>query len=65
MLSAPNLLTMDMGGTSTDISLIRDGRAMASHDAKVGDFPLMMPVTAIEAIGAGGGSIAWIDGPAC
>ena len=63
MLETANLLTMDMGGTSTDISLIRDGRAMASSDAKVGDFPLMMPVTAIEAIGAGGGSIAWMDGP--
>ena len=63
ILDVPNLLTMDMGGTSTDISLIRDGRAMASHEARVGDFPLMMPVTAIEAIGAGGGSIAWMDGP--
>jgi N-methylhydantoinase A len=63
MLQTPNLLTMDMGGTSTDISIIRDGRAMSSHDGRVGDFPLMMPVTAIEAIGAGGGSIAWLDGP--
>ena len=63
MLGEPNLLTMDMGGTSTDISLIRDGATMVSHDGRVGDFPLMMPVTAIEAIGAGGGSIAWLDGP--
>ncbi len=63
MLDEPNLLTMDMGGTSTDISLIRGHRAMVSHDGRVGDFPLMMPVTAIEAIGAGGGSIAWLDGP--
>ncbi len=63
MLAEPNLLTMDMGGTSTDISMIRDGDAMVSHDGKVGDFPLMMPVNAIEAIGAGGGSIAWMDGP--
>ena len=61
-LKEKNLLTMDMGGTSTDISLIRDGRATISHEGKVGDFPLMMPVTAIEAIGAGGGSIAWMDG---
>jgi N-methylhydantoinase A len=63
MLGEPNLLTMDMGGTSTDISMIRDGDIMVSHDGKVGDFPIMMPVTAIEAIGAGGGSIAWMDGP--
>ena len=63
MLGEANLLTMDMGGTSTDISLIRDGAIMVSSDGRVGDFPLMMPVTAIEAIGAGGGSIAWRDGP--
>ncbi|MCW3475611.1 hydantoinase/oxoprolinase family protein [Limobrevibacterium gyesilva] len=63
MLGEANLLTMDMGGTSTDISMIRDGRIMVSHDGRVGEFPLMMPVTAIEAIGAGGGSIAWLDGP--
>ena len=54
---------MDMGGTSTDLSLIIDGRPTVSNDAGVGDFPLMMPVTGIEAIGAGGGSIAWMDGP--
>ena len=61
ILGEPNLLTMDMGGTSTDISMINAGQAMTSTDGRVGDFPLMMPVTAIEAIGAGGGSIAWLD----
>jgi N-methylhydantoinase A len=63
MLDAPNLLTMDMGGTSTDISIIRDGAGTFSQHGKVGDFPIIMPVMAIEAIGAGGGSIAWMDGP--
>ena len=63
MLDSPNLLTMDMGGTSTDISLIRDGAGTISQHGKVGDFPIIMPVLAIEAIGAGGGSIAWMDGP--
>jgi N-methylhydantoinase A len=62
-LSGQKLLTMDMGGTSTDLSLIVDGRPTISNAAEVGDFPLMMPVTGIEAIGAGGGSIAWMDGP--
>ncbi|MGL4813618.1 MAG: hydantoinase/oxoprolinase family protein [Beijerinckiaceae bacterium] len=57
-----NILTMDMGGTSTDISLVRDGEALTSSTAEVGDFPVVMPVTGIEAIGAGGGSIASIDG---
>jgi N-methylhydantoinase A len=63
MLGQDNVLTMDMGGTSTDMSLIRGGAPMISSQAAVGDFPLMMPVTAIEAMGAGGGSIAWMDGP--
>jgi N-methylhydantoinase A len=63
MLSLPGILTMDMGGTSTDMSLVVNGQAQVSTEAEVGDFPLMMPVTAIEAIGAGGGSIAWMDGP--
>ena len=61
-LGQQNLLTMDMGGTSTDMSLIRNGEPMVSSQAEVGDFPLMMPVTAIEALGAGGGSVAWMDG---
>lgn len=55
-------LTMDMGGTSTDICLIRDGMPTVAENAEVGDFPLTMPVTGIEAIGAGGGSIARLDG---
>ncbi|TCR65308.1 hydantoinase/oxoprolinase family protein [Bosea sp. BK604] len=55
-------LTMDMGGTSTDMSLILDGRPTVTNEAKVGDFPLTMTVTGIEAVGAGGGSIAWLDG---
>lgn len=55
-------LTMDMGGTSTDMALILGGRPTITNDAAVGDFPLTMPVTGIEAIGAGGGSIAWMDG---
>ncbi len=55
-------LTMDMGGTSTDMSLILGGQPTITNAATVGDFPLTMPVTGIEAVGAGGGSIAWMDG---
>lgn len=58
----PSLLTMDMGGTSTDMSLVRDGRSITSSGSEVGDFPLTLPVTTIEAMGAGGGSIVWTDG---
>lgn len=57
-----NLLTMDMGGTSTDMSLVRGGRSITSTSSEIGEFPLTLPVTTIEAMGAGGGSIAWTDG---
>lgn len=57
-----NLLTMDMGGTSTDMSLVREGRSITSTSSEIGEFPLTLPVTTIEAMGAGGGSIAWTDG---
>ena len=55
------LFTLDMGGTSADMSLI-DGRPRVSVESTIGDFPLFLPAVAIEAIGAGGGSIAWVDG---
>lgn len=55
-------LTFDMGGTSTDVSLIRENAPMISTTSEVGDFPVSMPVTDIEAIGAGGGSIIALDG---
>ncbi|MHB0773010.1 hydantoinase/oxoprolinase family protein [Bradyrhizobium sp. 1.29L] len=57
-----SVLTMDMGGTSTDVALVQVGRPALTAQAEVGDFPLILPVTAIEAMGAGGGSIAWLDG---
>lgn len=56
-----DLITMDIGGTSTDISLIRNGEPAITRDAKLEDFPIRLPVIDINAIGAGGGSIAWID----
>lgn len=61
-LGESNILTMDMGGTSTDISIVRDGQVLTSTAAEVGEFPVVMPVTGIEAIGAGGGSIIAMDG---
>jgi N-methylhydantoinase A len=61
-MGAGKVLTMDMGGTSTDMALILGGQPTITNAAAVGDFPLTMPVTGIEAVGAGGGSIAWMDG---
>jgi N-methylhydantoinase A len=56
-----NLITFDMGGTSADIALVRDGRPVYSTDETVGDFPIVMPVVGVSSIGAGGGSVAWLD----
>ena len=55
------LITFDMGGTSTDISLCQAGVPEFTSSTEVGDFPLMMPVVNVSAIGAGGGSILWVD----
>ncbi len=54
------LLTFDMGGTSTDVSLI-DGEPKLTSEAKINDYPVAIPMVDIHTIGAGGGSIAWID----
>src|SRR5690606_3579927 len=56
-----DLITIDIGGTSTDISLIRDGKAAVTRQASLETIPIRIPVLDINAIGAGGGSIAWID----
>jgi N-methylhydantoinase A len=57
----PQLITFDMGGTSADISLCQAGVPEFTSSTQVGDFPLMMPVVNVSAIGAGGGSILWVD----
>ena len=56
-----NLITFDMGGTSADLALVRDGQPVYSTDETVGDFPIVMPVVGVSSIGAGGGSVAWLD----
>jgi N-methylhydantoinase A len=56
-----NLITFDMGGTSTDVSLIDRGRPQMSNDATVHGYPLKLPMLDIHTVGAGGGSIAAID----
>ena len=61
LIGAGDVITMDVGGTSTDISLIRNGRPETTRQAKIGQIPIRLPTIDINAIGAGGGSIAWID----
>jgi N-methylhydantoinase A len=54
------LLTFDMGGTSTDVALI-DGEIRLTNDGSIGDYPVAVPMVDMHTIGAGGGSIAYID----
>ena len=56
-----NLLGFDMGGTSTDISVVYQGEPLMTTEAEVGGHPVKLPVLDINTIGAGGGSIAWLD----
>lgn len=57
----PNVVTFDVGGTSTDVSVIVDGNPSFAADREVADYPVRIPMVDIHVIGAGGGSIARID----
>jgi N-methylhydantoinase A len=56
-----NVVTLDAGGTSTDLCLIEDGKPHITNGGAVGSFPVRIPMIDIETIGTGGGSIAWIS----
>jgi N-methylhydantoinase A len=56
-----NLITVDMGGTSADICLVRDGEPAVTSQGRVGEWPLHVPMIDIHTIGAGGGSIARVE----
>jgi len=55
-----NIISFDMGGTSSDVSLI-DGQIRRTNESLISDFPLRIPIIDIHSVGAGGGSIAFID----
>ena len=55
-----DILTLDMGGTSTDVSVCTGGEALISRDTVVGDHPVRSPSVDVRSIGAGGGSIAFV-----
>ncbi len=57
----PNVVTFDVGGTSTDVSLIRDTAPQSTSERQLAGYPIKTPMLDIHVIGAGGGSIAWID----
>jgi 5-oxoprolinase (ATP-hydrolysing) len=58
-----NVVTLDIGGTSADIGVAANGQLRMRHllDTKVGDYQAMVPMVDIDTIGAGGGSIAYVD----
>ena len=56
-----NVITLDIGGTSADVSVLIDGAATEVHNRMLAGFPLRLPALDVNAVGAGGGSIAWID----
>jgi N-methylhydantoinase A len=57
----PSLLGVDMGGTSTDISFIHDGDVQMTTEGAIAGRPVLLPMIEINTIGAGAGSIAWLD----
>lgn len=60
-LNFQNIITYDMGGTSTDVCLVKSYSPSVSTDNLIDGFPLKIPQIEINSVGAGGGSIAWVD----
>jgi N-methylhydantoinase A len=61
MANVDDCITFDMGGTSTDVALIYQRTPRISHDNQIDAYPLQVPQLDIHTIGAGGGSIAWVQ----
>lgn len=62
LTSEPNVIVVDMGGTTFDVSAIRDGHFIVSQEAMIGDDMLGIPKIDVRSVGAGGGSVAAVDG---
>ena len=60
-INRPNLICVDMGGTSFDMSLIINGKPSLTNETEQEHIPLLIPLVDIYTIGAGGGSIAWLE----
>ncbi len=61
ILNAKDLVTMDVGGTTFDVSIIKEGRNVEKHQSEIMGYPLLIAGMDIHSIGAGGGSIARVD----
>jgi N-methylhydantoinase A len=60
-IGEPNVVVTDMGGTSFDVSIIRDGKPDLRESSVLERFEIALPMVYVDSIGAGGGSIAWLD----
>jgi len=56
-----DVISIDVGGTSADVSLVAAGKPLVSDEGMIDTYPLRVPMVDVTAVGAGGGSIAWID----
>jgi N-methylhydantoinase A len=54
-------VSLDMGGTSTDVCLLRDGVPATARDRRLGGHVVRLPAVSVESVGAGGGSLVWVD----
>jgi N-methylhydantoinase A/oxoprolinase/acetone carboxylase beta subunit len=57
-----DFVSLDMGGTSNDVAVVRGGAPLITGEGRIGAYPVRTPMVDVSTIGAGGGSIAWIDG---
>jgi len=57
-----DFVSLDMGGTSNDVAVVRGGEPLIASEGFIGPYPVRTPMVDVNTIGAGGGSIAWIDG---
>jgi N-methylhydantoinase A len=56
-----DFVSLDMGGTSNDVAVVRGGEPLVTSEGWIGSYPVRTPMVDVSTIGAGGGSIAWID----
>ena len=56
-----DFITLDMGGTSTDVCLVSDGDPLISRERNIGGWPVVCPSLDVHSVGTGGGSVLWID----
>jgi N-methylhydantoinase A len=57
-----DFVSLDMGGTSNDVAVVQGGAPLIASEGRIGTYPVRTPMVDVNTIGAGGGSIAWIDG---